>query len=90
MSDLKGKVATLNRLLGRPAECWTRDEATGRLTASIGNLHISKSHFGYELHEMANPAGAVRQHGTTHKKAAEMASYLGGILDGITFSRSDG
>jgi hypothetical protein len=86
MTDLKKRVTTLNRMLGRPEECWHRGE-NAELTASIGNLHIYKSHFGYELHEVANGSGAVRQHGTTHKKAGEMMSYLGGILDGVTFSR---
>lgn len=84
--ELKSKVDELNEVLGRPEAAWVR-KPDADLRASVGNLHIYKTHFGYELHEMVSESGAVRQHGHTIKNAAGFYAYLCGLSHGVELSR---
>lgn len=84
--ELEAKVAELNEVLGRPDTAWVRKE-NADLRASVGNLHIYHTHFGYELHEIVSESGAVRQHGDTIKTSAGFYAYLWGLCHGVELAR---
>lgn len=83
--ELQSKVDELNEVLGRPDKAWVR-KPDADLRACVGNFHIYKTHFGYELHEMVSESGAVRQHGQTIKTSSGFYSYLGGLCHGVELS----
>jgi hypothetical protein len=58
MVDLEGSLKRLNTLLGRPVEPWNHDG--GKMTANIGNIHLSGAYGGVQVHEMSNEGGGIR------------------------------
>ena len=84
--ELQSKVDKLNEVFGRPDKAWVR-KPNADLRASVGNLHIYHTHFGYELHEIVSESGAVRQHGETIKTSAGFYAYLCGLCHGVELAR---
>ena len=84
--ELEAKVEKLNEVLGRPDTAWVR-KPDADLRACVGNFHIYKTHFGYELHEMMSESGAVRMHGDCIKTSAGFYSYLCGLCHGVGLSQ---
>lgn len=57
--DLEAVVARLNTITNSPQEPYVKDSKTGKLTAQIGNYHLSYAYGGVSLHRMANNGGGV-------------------------------
>jgi len=86
---MKANIPTLQSLIERintatnsPATPYTRID--GKLTANIGNFHLSQAQGGVCVHRMANDAGGVTTpiwHGHIIKKEAEakMRAFLAGL-----------
>lgn len=56
---LEARVEWLNEIAGQPKKPYRRD-SKGRLTANIGNYHISYACGGVSLHQMQNEGGRTR------------------------------
>jgi hypothetical protein len=56
--DLERKVEYLNRMKNRPLEPWKK--GNGALKSNIGNYHLSGAYGGWQLNEMVNESGGVR------------------------------
>ena len=56
--DLQAGIDRLNRITGNPMTPWTRDE-DDKMTANLGNYHLSQAYGGYCVHQMHNPGGGV-------------------------------
>jgi len=85
IAQLRAKVGYLNRLCGTPETSYTRGD-NGRLTANIGNYHISQSYGGYDLHQMMNDCGGVRSvlscgHIPARELLGKIDAYICGIVD---------
>ena len=85
---LESKVATINSLLGAPAESYTL--RGDRYTANVGNYHIGANSHGdsygtrYCLHKMVNDAGGVTVvYGTEVCGAQDFADVLSAMISGI-------
>jgi hypothetical protein len=81
--DLDALVGELNEELGRPAKGYDPE----RRKFSIGHFCIYKTVFGYELHENRSDSGAIRCHGGCHQTAREFATYLRGMLNGVSVAQ---
>ena len=55
---LQAKVDYLNQLTGSNPEPYTRTD--GKLSANVGNYHLSGAYGGVSLHRMANTSGGIR------------------------------
>lgn len=82
--DLKATIDRLNRLTNQPSEPYSRDPQTGRLTANIGNYHLSSAYGGVCIHQMVNEGGGVRtpiSTGYTTKRDLynQLHAYIRGI-----------
>lgn len=80
--QLEARVTRLNELTGNPTEPYTRNG--DKLTANVGNYHISGAYGGFCVHQMCNESGGV----TTpisygHIPARELWDQLGAFLNGI-------
>lgn len=82
--NLEAVVERLNRITNNPTEPWTRDEA-GKLTANLGNYHLSGAYGGYALHQMLTDGGGIRDLFGGHMPKRElydrMHAYISGISD---------
>ena len=55
---LEAKIDTINRMLGRPMEPWTKN-GDGKYHANIGNYHLAGSYGRVEVQEIVNEGGGV-------------------------------
>ena len=55
---LQSKVDYLNKITGGNPESYTRTD--GKLSANVGNYHVSCAYGGVSLHRMANTSGGIR------------------------------
>jgi len=55
---LQAKVDYLNKITGGNPERYTRTD--GKLSANVGNYHISSAYGGVSLHRTANTSGGIR------------------------------
>ena len=81
--DLERLCDRLNHKTGNPLKPWQTDD-TGKMTANIGNYHISGAYGGVCLHQMANTHGGVNTllsggYSTKRELWNEMNAYLSGI-----------
>jgi len=86
---MRTNIATLQSLIERiniatnsPATPYSRNGE--KLTANIGNFHLSQAYGGVCVHRMANDAGGITTpiwHGHITKKEAEakMRAFLAGL-----------
>ena len=85
---LESRIESLNCLLKRPCDPWTRID--GKNVANIGNFHLSQAYGGFELHEMSNKGGGV--HDTFrcgHVPARELFNRLTAFIAGIELARRE-
>lgn len=79
---LQEKIAYLNKITGSPVEPYTL--AGGKLTANIGNYHLSHAYGGVCLHRMCNESGGINTplspgHITRRELAGLIEAYTRGI-----------
>lgn len=82
--DLKNTIDRLNRITNQPTEPYSRDPQTGKLTANVGNYHLSGAYGGVCVHQMVNEGGGVRtpiSTGYTTKRDLynQLHAYIRGI-----------
>ena len=83
-ANLDARAAMLNSMTKSPAESYSK---TGdKLTANVGNYHISGAYGGYCLHRMANESGGVHDvfncgHIPARELSALMSAYTAGLYD---------
>ena len=56
---LNAKIDHLNQLTGSPANPYTRNQETGKLTANIGAHFLALGFKGVNVYKLANDAGGV-------------------------------
>ncbi len=83
IKQLEARVTWLNEITDMPVTSYTRGN-DGKLTANIGNYHISGAYGGYALHRMSNKGGGVSdvlQTGHIPKKELFnlICAYMAGI-----------
>lgn len=59
LKDLEQIIEQLNHLTKQPSTPWTRDDKAKRMTANIGNYHLSRAYGGHQLHQMHTEGGGV-------------------------------
>lgn len=59
IKELEQQIDCLNERLERPMKPYTRED--GRNKANVGNYHLSQAYGGFNLYEMSNERGAVRE-----------------------------
>jgi hypothetical protein len=83
---LQSRVETINSILGMQLTPYTR---TGeKLTANIGNFHLSQAYGGYCVHRMCNESGGVCTpiwYG--HIPAREAYERICAFIAGLTFTK---
>ena len=84
---LENRVATLNKMLDRPATSWTR--ISGENKANIGNLHISHAYGGVSLHEMCNDGGGVNDLNGGHGTKRELDTFISGMMSVLYMQRTN-
>lgn len=78
----------INRTAGTPLNSWTRNEATGRQTANIGNYHIDGAYGGVSLHQMLSDGGGVRDvFRCGHVSKRELSKLMFAFIDGLETAR---
>ena len=83
-SFLEAKVRTLNSMMAMPQDSYTR--INDKLTANIGNYHISGANGGFCLHRMVTEGGGVSDvfscgHIPARELAGLISAYMAGIYD---------
>jgi hypothetical protein len=83
-THLDAKAATLNSMTKSPSEPYRTVD--GKLTANVGNYHISRAYGGYCLHRMCNESGGVSDvfscgHVSARELAGLMSAYMSGLYD---------
>jgi hypothetical protein len=81
---LDAKAATINSMTKSPSEPYRTVD--GKLTANVGNYHISRAYGGYCLHRMATEGGGAHDvfscgHIPARELAALMSAYTAGLYD---------
>lgn len=56
---LNAKIDALNQLTGSPANPYTRDPETGKLTANVGSHYLAHGFQGVNVYKLANAGGGV-------------------------------
>jgi hypothetical protein len=84
LSFLEAKARTINSMTNSPVESYRT--VNGKLTANVGNYHISRAYGGYCLHRMATEGGGAHDvfscgHIPARELAALMSAYIAGLYD---------
>jgi hypothetical protein len=84
IKHLDGKADTINRMTKSPVESYRTVD--GKLTANVGNYHISRAYGGYCLHRMATEGGGAHDvfnigHVSARELAGLMSAYTAGLYD---------
>ena len=58
IKHLEATVLILNQVTNQPITPYSN--ADGKFVANVGNYHLSGAYGGYQLHQMANEGGGVR------------------------------
>lgn len=88
VKHLQAIVDRINRLMGTPAEPWTKGE-DGKIHANIGNYHLGGAYGGYALDQMVNDGGGVRSvFGCGHIAKRELADRMHAFIVGIEAKRA--
>lgn len=56
---LHAKIDALNQLTGSPANPYTRNQETGKLTANVGSHYLGHDYGGTNVYRIANEAGGI-------------------------------
>ena len=89
MGMLEKKVDYLNKLTGNASTPWTRGD-DGKLTANIGNYHLSGAYGGWCLHQMDNEGGGVHvPFNCGYVPKRELFYRICAFIDGIQAGRED-
>lgn len=83
-AHLEAKADTINSMTKSPSEPYRTVD--GKLTANVGNYHISRAYGGYCLHRMCNESGGVSDvfscgHIPARELAGLMSAYMSGLYD---------
>ena len=81
---LEARVARLNKMTGSPAAPYSHVD--GKLTANIGNYHISHAYGGVCLHRMHTDGGGVScplisYHTTKRELLGLIDAYMAGLKE---------
>jgi hypothetical protein len=83
---LQYRVDTINELLKRPKEPWTK-RRDGSNKASIGNFHLSGAYGRTLLHEMVNEGGGVNDvFGLCTKR--ELFDFMGAFIKALSYKKA--
>jgi hypothetical protein len=86
--DLEGAVNLLNRITNNPAEPYSKEG--DKWVTNLGNFHISGAYGGFALHQMANPAGGIRDvFGCGHVPMRELYNLIHAYRKGVEYVRSE-
>lgn len=78
--DCEQRVATLNRMMGRPAEPYKR--VGNRNIHNVGHLDLSEYNGYYRIVEIVNESGAERDiFGSSGLKAGDFCTATGWMID---------
>ena len=78
--DLEHLCDRLNRKTGNPLKPWQTDD-TGKMTANIGNYHISQAYGGFALMRMATEGGGITMPtNSSHITKRELCHQLDGFI----------
>ena len=83
-TELESKIAYLNVMTGNPEKPWN-EPVDGRMTANVGNFHLYCAYGYYNLHQMTNEGGGVKDvfnYGSTKK---ELAMLIDAFMRGIEY-----
>jgi len=86
LKSLQIRVDSLNELMNENEAPYSKDK-NGKMTANIGNYHISQAYGGVCLHQMSNEGGGVRcplMNGHVPKRELfeQLTAYIAGIVEG--------
>ena len=92
-NQLQAIVDRLNTLTESPPRAYSVDPKTGKLTANIGNYHLSFAYGGVALHRMANESGGVSTplytgHIPKRELAERLHAYIYGIQAGLELAKN--
>ena len=92
-ANLQAIVDRLNTLTGSPPRAYSVDPETGKLTANIGNYHLSFAYGGVALHRMVNEGGGVTEplytgHVSKRELAERLYAYIYGIQAGLELAKN--
>ena len=87
--QLESKIAYLNVMTGNPEKPWNAPvegaKYGSRITANVGNFHLYCAYGHYNLHQMTNEGGGVKDvfnYGSTKK---ELAMLIDAFMRGIEY-----
>ena len=83
-TELESKIAYLNVMTGNPEKPW-KEPVDGKMTANVGNFHLYCAYGYYNLHQMTNEGGGVKDvfnYGSTKK---ELAMLIDAFMRGIEY-----
>lgn len=80
---LQAKIDALNQLTGSPANPYTRDPETGKLTGNVGSHYLGHGFKGVNVYKLANAAGGVTTPLGNHNRprrqlANDIDNYMAG------------
>jgi len=86
LKQLQAQIEQLNSITNSPKSPWTQG-TDGRLSANVGNHHLSRGFGGCCVHRMANENGGVTTplvHGHVPKRELfnKLEAYISGIEAG--------
>jgi hypothetical protein len=82
--QLESKIAYLNVITGNPEKPWNTP-VDGKMTANVGNFHLYSAYGYYNLHQMCNEGGGVKDvfnYGSTKK---ELAMLIDAFISGLDY-----
>lgn len=82
-------IDDINAITGSPKTPWKKRaelKEGERVTANIGNYHLSQCYGGVNLHRMVNDGGGVTTpigsgHDTKRKLEAQLRAYINGLTE---------
>lgn len=87
IKDLEYLVDRLNDLTGSPKTTWSRGK-DGKLTANIGNYHLSGAYGGWCVHRMMNEGGGVLTPITYgYLPKAELYQLIQSYIRGLNYTK---
>jgi len=86
LNSIQIRVDSLNEMMGKNKDPYSKDK-DGKMTANIGNYHISQAYGGVCLHQMSNEAGGVRcplmnSHVPKRELFEQLNAFIAGIAQG--------
>lgn len=83
MKDLEAQVKRINLITKSPLESYTK-HTNGKLTANIGNYHLSGAYGGFALHRMQSSGGGITDVlGSGHTSKRELFLMIRAYIEGL-------